>query len=71
MRGTNEPLIHGYRAMFGLGFLALGAVTLWRIGTVAVPPGNKLIGLLLAFAMIGLGIFRIIQYVRYRRSPGA
>ena len=71
MRGENQPPIYGYRAMFGLGFLVLGLVTLWRIATVAVPPGNKVIGLLLAFAMIGLGVFRIVQYVRYRRSTGA
>jgi hypothetical protein len=65
-----RPIVYGYRATFGLGFIVLGAVTLWRIATVPVPPGNKLIGLALALAMIGLGIARVTQYVRYRRRIG-
>ena len=65
-----RPMVYGYRATFGLGFIVLGALTLWRVATVAVPAGNKVIGVVLALAMIGLGAVRIVQYVRYRRRIG-
>lgn len=67
MRDSGLPL---YRATFGLGFIVLGGFTLWRIATVAVPPGNKVIGVALAFVMIGFGAMRIVQYVRNRRRIG-
>ena len=67
---SRQPAVYGYRATFGLGFVVLGVVTLWRIATVPVPPGNKIVGLALALAMIALGAARIIQYVRYRRGIG-
>jgi hypothetical protein len=63
-------MLYSYRATFGLGFIVLGAVTLWRIATVPVPAGNKVIGVVLAVAMIALGAARIVQYVRYRRRIG-
>ncbi len=58
-----------YRAFFGGGFVVLGAVTLWRIAVVPVPVNSKILGVLLAFAMIGLGVARIVQYVRLRAEP--
>jgi hypothetical protein len=67
---SRQPVVYGYRATFGLGFVVLGAVTLWRVATVPVPLGNKVIGLILALAMIVLGAVRIVQYVRYRRRIG-
>jgi hypothetical protein len=67
---SRQPILYGYRATFGLGFVVLGAVTLWRVATVPVPPGNKVVGVVLALAMIALGTARIVQYVRYRRRIG-
>jgi hypothetical protein len=67
---SRPPILYGYRATFGLGFVVLGAVTLWRVATVPVPPGNKVVGVVLALAMIALGAARIVQYVRYRRRIG-
>jgi hypothetical protein len=67
---SRQPILYGYRATFGLGFVVLGAVTLWRVATVPVPPGNKVFGVVLALAMIALGAARIVQYVRYRRRIG-
>jgi hypothetical protein len=63
-------MVYGYRATFGLGFILLGALTLWRVATVPVPAGNKIIGVVLAVAMIALGAARIVQYLRYRRRIG-
>jgi hypothetical protein len=63
-------MLYGYRATFGLGFIVLGALTLWRVATVPVPPGNKVVGVVLAVAMIALGAVRIVQYVRVRRRIG-
>ncbi len=57
-----------YRAVFGLGFIAFGAVIAYRV-VVAPGPGNKTPGFLLAAAMIALGGVRIGQYVRARRAP--
>lgn len=62
----DRAAVYRYRAVFGGGFILLGAVTLWRVAIVPVPPGNKILGLLLACAMIGLGAARIVQYRRYR-----
>jgi hypothetical protein len=67
---SRQPAVYAYRAAFGLGFVVLGAVTLWKVASVAVPAGNKIIGAALAVAMIALGAARIVQYVRYRRRIG-
>jgi len=63
--------ISAYRAFFGGGFVVLGAVTLWRVAAVPAPPTSKVLGVVLACAMIGLGVARIAQYVRLRREPPA
>ena len=68
--GSRQPTLYGYRATFGLGFIVLGVLTLWRVATVPVPPGNKVVGVVLAVAMIALGAVRIVQYVRARRRIG-
>ncbi len=68
MKRIDQSTVLGYRAMFGVGFLALGGVTLWRILITPAPGANKTLGLLLAVAMIGLGITRIAQYVRARNT---
>jgi hypothetical protein len=65
----NPDVVYAYRAAFGVGFVLLGAVTLWRIAIVPVPAANKMLGVLLAAAMIALGTARIVQYVRYRNGP--
>lgn len=68
MKRIDQRTVLGYRAMFGVGFLALGGVTLWRILITPAPGANKTLGMLLAVAMIGLGITRIAQYVRARNT---
>ncbi|HEX3551572.1 MAG TPA: hypothetical protein VHT53_14395 [Candidatus Elarobacter sp.] len=65
---ANRPMLYAYRAVFGAGFVVLGGVTLWRVAVTAAPPNTKILGLLLACAMIALGLARIVQYVRYRRT---
>ena len=65
----NPDAVYAYRAVFGLGFVLLGAVTLVRIAAVAAPAPNKVLGVLLALAMIALGGARIAQFVRYRNGP--
>ncbi len=64
----NNPALYAYRALFGAGFVVLGAVTLARVATVAAPANTKILGVLLACALIGLGLARIVQYVRFRKS---
>jgi len=57
------------RAVFGFGFVVLGAIALYRVVLAAGAPLNsKLIGGALGVAMIGLGVFRIAQYERWRRE---
>ena len=68
MRRINQSTMLGYRALFGIGFVALGGVTLWRILITPAPGTNKTLGTLLALAMIGLGTARIVQYVRARNT---
>ncbi len=69
MRPTSR-MIFAYRALFGAGFVVLGLVTLWRVALVRVPMTNKMLGMVLALAMIALGVARIVQYLRAReRSP--
>jgi hypothetical protein len=64
----DRTAVYRYRAVFGLGFVVLGAVTLWRVAVTSVPASNKFLGVLLALAMIGLGVARLMQYARYRRE---
>lgn len=61
---VNQTIVLRYRAFFGVGFIGLGAVTLWRVAVASAPPNSKLLGGLLAVAMIGLGVARVMQYVR-------
>ena len=60
--------VYLYRALFGVGFVVLGAVTAYRVVVAHAPPGSKTLGLLLAVVMIGLGGVCIGQYVRARRD---
>ena len=57
------------RALFGVGFLVLGAIALYRVAAPG-PSGNKIIGGVLGIAMVALGVFRIMQYVRWKREAG-
>jgi hypothetical protein len=57
-----------YRAAFGAGFIALGCVVLWRILMQPAPAANKGLGVVLALAMIGLGVARVATYVKARRE---
>lgn len=66
---VNRTTVLRYRAFFGVGFIALGGVTLWRVAVAAAPPNSKLIGGLLAVAMIGLGVARVMQYARRGAGP--
>ncbi len=68
MRRIDQSTVLGYRALFGVGFVALGALTLWRILVTPAPGANKSLGVLLAVVLIGLGITRIVQYVRGRNA---
>lgn len=68
MRRIDQSTVLGYRALFGVGFVALGALTLWRILVTPAPGANKSLGVLLAVVLIGLGITRIVQYVRGRNT---
>lgn len=70
MKRIDQSTVLGYRALFGIGFVALGALTLWRILITPAPGANKSLGVLLAVVLIGLGITRIVQYVR-GRNPAA
>ncbi|GAC1573633.1 MAG: hypothetical protein NVS3B7_05120 [Candidatus Elarobacter sp.] len=65
---VNSSAVLRFRAAFGLGFIVLGGVTLWRVIVAAAPPNSKIMGGLLAVAMIGLGIARMMQYVRAKRG---
>ena len=74
MRTPNRRVLAlGYRAraLFGVGFLALGAIALYRVAIAPAPPANKTIGAALGVAMVALGVFRIVQYVRWKREGGA
>lgn len=62
----NQTLLLRYRAAFGFGFIVLGAITLWRVIAATAPPNSKIVGALLGLVMIGLGVARIMQYVRGR-----
>lgn len=66
MRPNQQPMVYAYRALFGAGFIVLGAVTLLRVAAVTAPPNTKILGVLLSCAMIGLGVARVVQYLRFR-----
>jgi hypothetical protein len=65
---ADRPMVYRYRAVFGVGFLVLGAVTLWRIAIAPGPPSSKVWGAFFALALIGLGAARVGQYLRARRD---
>jgi hypothetical protein len=56
------------RGLFGVGFLVLGTIALYRVLTAPAAPGNKIIGAALGTAMVGLGVYRIVQYLRWKRE---
>ena len=67
-----EPLVIArMRALFGVGFIVLGALTLWRVATTPVPNNSKTIGIVLAVGLAALGVARIVQYVRVRNARRA
>lgn len=68
---VDRTVVYRYRAVFGLGFVVLGGVTLWRVVVAPAPANNKILGVLLAVVMIGLGAARLAQYARYRQSGGS
>jgi hypothetical protein len=65
---SDPRIVYRYRAAFGLGFVVLGGVTLYRVAVVNAPPNNKILGVLLALVMVGLGVVRLAQYARYRQG---
>ncbi|MDB5043404.1 MAG: hypothetical protein JWN27_4130 [Candidatus Eremiobacteraeota bacterium] len=65
---VDRSAIYRFRAMFGLGFIALGVVTLWRVATAPAPTNSKIIGVVLALGLIGLGVVRLVQYARIRAA---
>jgi hypothetical protein len=69
-RRSVASITYTSRAAFGGGFVVLGALALFRVATTAAPLNSKLIGGALGLAMIGLGVFRIMQYLRWRREGG-
>jgi hypothetical protein len=69
-RRIDRNAILGYRAVFGAGFVVLGAATLWRVLATPAAAANKTLGVLLALALVGLGVTRIAQYARARRAGG-
>ncbi|MBV9440201.1 MAG: hypothetical protein JOZ24_09445 [Candidatus Eremiobacteraeota bacterium] len=69
MKPSPERTIYAARAFFGVGFILLGAIALWRVAVATTP--NKGIGFGLGLAMIALGVFRLLQFARYRRTSGS
>jgi hypothetical protein len=67
---TNQTAVLRFRAVFGLGFLLLGLVMLWRVLLTAAPAQNKLVGLAFGLVMIALGVVRVRDYARARRGAG-
>ncbi len=65
MRGDRRG-VYLYRAVFGAGFVVLGAVTLWRVAIAPAPVGSKVLGVVFGLALMGLGAARIVQYLRSR-----
>ena len=65
MRVTQGTVL-GFRAVFGLFFLVLGAVTLYHVVGSPASVGSKLIGGALAVGLIVLGGVRVVIYLRTR-----
>jgi 1,4-dihydroxy-2-naphthoate octaprenyltransferase len=65
---VDRAVVYRYRAIFGAGFLVLGAVTFWRVAAARAPLNTKVLGALFALVLMGLGAARIAQYVRGRRE---
>jgi uncharacterized membrane protein HdeD (DUF308 family) len=61
-------VVYVSRALFGVGFIVLGALALARVLATSAPSSSKAVGAALGVAMIGLGIARIVQYLRWRRG---
>jgi 1,4-dihydroxy-2-naphthoate octaprenyltransferase len=68
---VDRRVVLRYRAAFGIGFLALGAVMLWKIVAQPAPIASKTLGILLALVLMGLGGTRIALYLRARREGAA
>lgn len=69
-RRTAPPLaIVRMRALFGLAFIAMGAVIGYQVVTIAKTPDRAVIGLIFAVALAGLGILRIRNYLLARNEP--
>ena len=67
-----DPLsIARMRAFFGAGFIALGAATLIQVTRSPAPNTSKVLGVVLALGLVGLGVARIVQYVRTRGAGRA
>jgi hypothetical protein len=65
---VDRRVIVRYRAAFGLGFIVFGIVVLWRLLIQPAPAANKGLGVVLAIAMIGLGVARVAMYLKARRE---
>jgi hypothetical protein len=61
---ADRAATYRYRAVFGGGFVVLGAVMFWRVAAAPAPFTSKLLGLAFAIALLGLGVARIVQYLR-------
>jgi hypothetical protein len=58
------------RALFGLGFIVLGVVIFVQMAAFAPQAGGRVIpGIVLAGAMIALGVYRLVTIARMRRPP--
>ena len=68
---VDRRAIYRMRAAFGLGFILLGLVTVWRVATTPAAQTSRVIGWLLAIALIGLGAARVVQFVRMRNRGEA
>jgi hypothetical protein len=60
----DHPIVYRYRAVFGAGFIVLGAVTIWRVAIAPAPANSKILGLTFGVAIAGLGVARVLQYLR-------
>ncbi len=57
------------RALFGVGFIAFGVVVFLRLVVFAPQAGLRIVpGIVLALAMVALGIHRIVLVLRLRSA---
>ncbi|HEY4440831.1 MAG TPA: hypothetical protein VGN14_10260 [Candidatus Elarobacter sp.] len=68
---VDRRAIYRMRALFGVGFIILGLLTVWRATTTDAGGNSRIIGYVLAVALIGLGAGRIVQFVRLRNRGEA